>query len=239
MPTVKVVLVEDHDLFRLGVREFLELSPEYEVVGEADTARAGFAVIETTKPDVVIIDVALPGMDGVVATREILRRRLGTRVVMLSADDQIRDVRDALHAGALGYALKADEPATLLEALKHAVRGVRYLAPALVPRLAAIEGAPGSGDVLDVLSEREREIFRLAADCRTATEIASALCVARKTVDTHLHRINRKLGLHDRAGLVRLAVGVGLVHTIRRPLLAAPSRNGACGHTSGAPRSGS
>jgi DNA-binding NarL/FixJ family response regulator len=214
-PTLKIVQVDDHDLFREGVRDFLAGLPRYAVVGDARTARAGLEVIETARPDIVLMDIAMPGMDGVVATREILRRLPRTRVIILTAHHQIHDVLDALQAGASGYVLKADPPETLLQALDHAACGLPYLGPTLAARLAAVDTSRVTGRCLEALSEREREIFRLAADCSTAAEIARELCLARKTVDTHLHRINRKLGLHDRAQLVRLAAGIGLVHSIR------------------------
>jgi DNA-binding NarL/FixJ family response regulator len=120
-------------------------------------------------------------------------------------------------AGALGYALKAEPPETLLDALERVASGSRYIAPALAASRALSNQAPPANDVLAVLSGREREIFRLAADCRTSPEIARALCLARKTVDTHLNRINRKLGFRDRAELVRFAASIGLVHSLRRP----------------------
>lgn len=217
MPT-RLVLVDDHAILRTGLRHFLSSLPGYSVVGEAATARQGLIVIETQRPDVVLMDIALPGMDGIVATREILRRLPGARVIILSAHAQVHDVVDALDAGAIGYVLKSDPPETLRQALDDSVRGVRYLAPVLATKLTpALMAAPRTGSVLDALSEREREVFRLAAECRTAVEIARDLCISRKTVDVHLNRINRKLALRDRAHLVRLAVGIGLVHSIRLP----------------------
>jgi DNA-binding NarL/FixJ family response regulator len=215
---MKIVVVEDHDLVREGIRDYLASSPRYQVVGEARTARDAFPIIESTKPDVVLMDIALPGMDGVVATREILRRLPRTRIVILSAHHQNRDVTDALAAGAVGYALKADDPETLLKALDGAARGVPFLSEAVAESLSSVEKDSGEADILAVLTEREREVFRLAADCGTSPEIAHELCLSRKTVDNHLNRINRKLGLHDRAQLVRLAARVGLLHSIRHGL---------------------
>ena len=226
MPAVKVVVVDDHELLRAGIRDLLSSMAGYRLVGEASAARAALQLIESQKPDIVVMDIAMPGMDGIVATREILRRSPRARVIVLSAHRQIHDVTDALNAGAIGYVLKADPPETLLLALERAARGESYVAPALAVALAAHEMQASNGDVLDVLSEREREIFRLAADCRTSPEIARALCVARKTIDTHLNRINRKLGLRDRAELVRLAASIGLVHSIRTQVNAFVGNNG-------------
>ena len=222
---LKIFLVEDHDLFRAGIRQFLSSVPGYEVVGEAATARIGFRMIESARPDVVLMDVSLPGMDGIVATREILRRVPRARVIVLSAHAEVHDVIDALDAGATGYILKAGPPETLLEALDSAARGATYLSAELADRLSAFEASRPLGDVLDILSEREREIFRLAADCCSSVEIARELCIARKTVDTHLNTLNRKLGLRDRAELVRFAVGIGLVHSIRSRVPAPPPQH--------------
>lgn len=213
---MRIVLVEDHPFFRLGVRVLLRGVPEYQVVGEAGSAREAFKLIETVRPDVVLMDIALPGLDGVVATREIIRRSPGVKVLIVSGHDDLHDVNDALAAGAVGYALKSERVEALLQALAQVRRGETYLAPELVARMATASSAQGrSADVLGVLSEREREVFRLAADCRLPQEIAGELCLARKTVDTHLNRIHRKLGLRNRADLVKLAAGMGLVHAIR------------------------
>jgi DNA-binding NarL/FixJ family response regulator len=222
---VRVILVEDHPLLRLGVRELLRNAPGYEVVGEAGSARAAFQLIESARPDVVLMDIVLPGMDGVVATREILRRRPEVKVLIVSGHDEVQDVRDALAAGAVGYVLKAESADTLLQALAQVGRGERYIAPSLAEQMSMVSpDSARTADVLGVLSEREHEVFRLAADCQEPQDIARELCLARKTVDTHLNRINRKLGLRNRAALVRLATRLGLVHAVRtsRPSLATP-----------------
>jgi DNA-binding NarL/FixJ family response regulator len=215
---VRVVLVDDHALFRMGVRQILAHTPGFDVVGEACTARDAFKLVDSLRPDLVLMDIALPGMDGVVATREIGRRSPSCRVLIVSAHEQVNDVVDALAAGAAGYALKCDSPDALLEAIGMVMKGERYIAPVLAGRLAVFEGRRRpAADVLDVLSAREREVFRLAAECVPAREMARELCIARKTVDTHLNRINRKLGLRNIAELVRLAANLGMLHSGRTP----------------------
>jgi DNA-binding NarL/FixJ family response regulator len=215
---MKVVVVDDHALFRMGVRQVLATTAGCDFVGEADNARAALNMIDTAAPDIVLMDIALPGMDGVVATREIRRRAPNVRVLIMSAHDQVHDVLDAMNAGASGYALKTEGPEALVQALRQIARGERYLAPGIAARLTSYEARhQRANDVLGVLSEREREVFRLAADCRIAREIAQELCIARKTVDTHLNRINRKLGLRNLAELVRLAASLGLIHSARTP----------------------
>lgn len=116
----------------MGVRDFVASLPGYKVVGEASTADAALQVVESAKPDVVLMDIAMPGMDGIVATREILRRVPQARVVVLSAHKHTTDVEDAIDAGAVAYVLKADPPETLLRALEHAARGANDVAPVVV-----------------------------------------------------------------------------------------------------------
>jgi len=221
---MKIVLVDDHTLFRVGVRHVLATPPGFEVIGEASTARGAFRIIDATVPDLVLMDIALPGMDGVLATREIGRRAPRARVLIVSAHDQVNDVLDALDAGAAGYALKSDGPETLVEAIQTVSKGHRYVAPTLAPRLAAFEARRrNANDVLGILSPREREVFRLASECVIARDMARELCIARKTVDSHLNRINRKLGLRNMAELVRLAANLGMLHSARTPLPPSPA----------------
>jgi len=213
---MKVAVVDDHVLFRVGVRQTLAASTRYELVGEAGSAREAFKMIEAAAPDILLMDIGLPGMDGVVATREIRRRSPQTRILMMTAYAEINNVLDALDAGAAGFALKTDGPEALLEALARIQRGERYLAPGVADRLRSVESRRRQAtDVLSVLSQREREIFRLAVKCLKAREIAQELCIARKTVDTHLNRINRKLALRNQAELVRLGANLGMVDTVR------------------------
>jgi DNA-binding NarL/FixJ family response regulator len=172
--------------------------------------------VDTVRPDIVLMDIAMPGMDGVLATREIRRRAPQARVVIVTAHDQVNDVYDAFEAGASGYVLKSDGPETLVDAILTVSRGERYVAPALIGSLSTLEVQRSkSNDVLTVLTEREREIFRLAAQCLPARDIAREVCIARKTVDSHLYRINHKLGLHNLAELVRLAADLGMLPAAR------------------------
>jgi DNA-binding NarL/FixJ family response regulator len=210
--TTKIFLVEDHPLFRMGIRQSLASYAEFTVVGEAGNARDAFAAIDAHPPDIVVMDVSLPGMDGVIATREIRRRAPRTRVLLLSVHDQISDVLEALDAGAAGYALKTEGTEALVAALRTIIRNDRYVAPPLAALLGSYESRRKRPlDTLSILSLREREVFRLAADCLLTREIARELCISRKTVDTHLYRIHRKLGLRTSAELVRMACNLGLV----------------------------
>jgi DNA-binding NarL/FixJ family response regulator len=202
---MRVVIVDDHPLFRLGARQALTVNGEFRVIGEAGTAAEAFVLLDKETPEVVLMDIGLPGMDGVTATREINRRSPTPRVLIMSLHDQLRDLLDALNAGASGYILKSEGAEALVQAVRTVARGERYLAPAVAGRIAPYEGRPNRpADVLCVLSGREREVFRMAADCLTTGEIARELVISRKTVDTHLYRIHHKLGLRTSAELVRL-----------------------------------
>jgi RNA polymerase sigma factor (sigma-70 family) len=210
---MKLLIVDDHALVRAGIKQLLATATDWRIVGETGRAREALALVDAERPDVVLMDVALPGMDGVVATREIRRRSPSTRVLILTVHDQIQDVLDAINAGASGYALKSEGPEALVQALRAVVLGERYLAPTVAARLSTYETRRQQvSDALAVLSEREREVFRLAAECLTTSEIARELCISRKTVDTHLYRIHRKLGIRTSAEIVRLAGSLGLVH---------------------------
>ena len=216
---VKVLLVDGHPVFRAGVTQVLTRDGGVKVIGECGKARDAFVVIDTARPDVVIMEIALPGMDGVVATREIRRRSPDSRVLILTANDEISDVQEALGAGACGYALKAEPPEMLPVALRAVAKGNRYLASGVAARLGGDETKPEAArEGLAMLSTREREVFRLAVNCLLPGEIARELCLSRKTVDTHLYRIHLKLKVHSSAELVRLAIRLGSVRLTRRAL---------------------
>jgi DNA-binding NarL/FixJ family response regulator len=206
------MLVDDHALFRTGVRRLLAGVAEYDVVGEADSAATAIEMLDCAAPEVVLMDIAMPGMDGIAASREVLRRAPDVRLLILTAHDQIADVVSAFAAGASGYALKDDRPEELFEAVRSVAGGRRYVASSLVSRLERLEeNQPQLNDVLSILSPREREVFELAANCVLTRDIALKLGIARKTADTHLNRINRKLELRSMAELVRLAATLGVL----------------------------
>jgi DNA-binding NarL/FixJ family response regulator len=209
---MKVVIVDDHPLFRLGLRHVLASLADCQVVGEAETVKDALDLVESLSPDLVLMDVVLRGPDGVVGVSEMRARFPRVRVLTMSAHAQLADVVAAMNAGAAGFLVKSDGPDATVEATRNALRGERYVSPSIASRLAGYEQRRRQGsDLLAVLTAREREVFRLAAECRLAREIASELAIARKTVDTHLTRINRKLGLRSMAELVRLAASLGFV----------------------------
>ncbi len=216
--TVRAFIVDDHPVFRTGLREVLRSCRDFhvEIVGEAGSARAAFPVVEREHPNLVTLDLALPGMDGISACRELRRRVPDTGVLILSVHDTPEDVLEAFAAGARGYALKSQSIEGLVTAIKCVVAGTRYVPEPLAPLVQhCLRG--GGGGVLRVLSEREREVFRLASDAMNNAAIARELCISRKTVETHRHRIQRKLGLRSGNELILFAALNGLLRRTNRP----------------------
>ena len=192
---IRVLLVDDHRLVRSGLTSLLETAEDVEVVGEAaDGAQALTAVLDV-EPDVVLMDLSMPVLDGVSATRKILAERPVTKIVMLSSFSDRARVRDAIAAGAIGYVLKDCTTQDLLAAVRSAAEGHAPLDPrvagALLPTSASAE--PG-----DQLSDRERQVLRLASQGMANKQIARALGIAERTVKVHLGNVFRRIGVTDR-----------------------------------------
>jgi DNA-binding NarL/FixJ family response regulator len=213
---MRIVSIAGEPTFRFGLRVVLESDAELELVGDAEDARSGFAAVDAHKPDLVIMDVALRGMSGIDATREIKRRAPKARVLLLAAWPRERDVLDGFAAGADGFALKTDRAETLRDVIRMVGAGHRYVAPEVrgvdldQPR-SALEAS--GRDVLQVLSQREREVLDLVVKGCRSRDIARELCISIKTVETHRNHINRKLGCASAADLTRFAADNGLLRS--------------------------
>jgi len=213
---IKVLLVDDHHLFREGLRTVLAATDDIVVVGEASTGRQAFQMLEELQPDIVTVDVTLPDGDGILATREILRRRPNTRVLMLTMHENHYYLSQSFAAGARGYALKEQLPTEIVEALRSVARGEVYVAPQLPQDVTS--GGSGArranaNTPLDALSPRERDIFDLIVRGHTNTSMAETLHLSVKTIETHRAHINKKLRVHSTGELIRLAALHGLVAT--------------------------
>ena len=217
---IRVVLADDHNLVRAGLRALLERLPEVEVVGEAANGREALALITKERPDLALLDIGMPELNGLDAAARIAREAPRTRLVMLSMHANESYVAQAIRLGVAGYVLKescADELPVLLRAV---MAGETYLSPGVSKTLvealktklaaggdaAAEHDAPGS-----VLTPRQREILQLIAEGKSTKEIAGALDLSVKTVETHRAQIMERLDIHDVAGLVRYAIRLGLV----------------------------
>ncbi|WP_328906731.1 response regulator transcription factor [Streptomyces sp. NBC_00234] len=219
---VRVVVVDDQALMRAGFRALLDAEEDIEVVGEAADGREGVELARRTTPDVALIDVQMPVMTGIEATREIAAdpRLAGVHVVILTNYGLDEYVFDALRAGAAGFLLKDTEPAELLQAVKVAARGDALLSPAITRRLIGefVARPPdrASAPGLEILTRREREVTALAARGLSNEEIAAHMVVSPFTAKTHVSRAMIKLGARDRAQLVVFAYEAGLVEPRRR-----------------------
>jgi two-component system NarL family response regulator len=210
---LRVVLVDDHELLRQGLRAILEREEDVEVVGEAASGRAALELARTLAPDVVIMDVAMQDQNGIEATRQIRAACPGVKVLALSSHSDPRYVTSMLEAGACGYVLKANAYDDLRRALDAARRGRSYLCAdvteAVVGATLRSAGAPQAASRVP-LSGREREVLQLLAEGLSSPEIAQRLFVATSTVETHRRNIVRKLGIHSVADLTKYAIREGL-----------------------------
>jgi two-component system response regulator NreC len=209
--TIRVLVVDDHAVVRAGLRRVLDAEDDIETVGEAATAeRAVFEALES-KPDIVLMDVVMPGKSGIEVLPSLLQALPDVRILMLSMQDDPRYVREAFEAGASGYVLKEAADTDVVEAVRTVAAGQRYVHPVLGARLVTAESEERKRAESDPLSDREREVLRLLALGHTNHEIAGILYISVRTAETHRAHIMQKLSLSSRAELVRYALDHGLV----------------------------
>lgn len=216
---IRVVLADDHTIFRAGLRALLELERDMEVVGEAATGDEAVDQARKLRPDVVIMDLSMPGTNGLEATRRIAALELGVRVLVLTVHAEEEYLVPVVDAGASGYVTKASADRDLVDAIRTVARGEVYL-PARAAtlllqqyRLAEDDGEGDSRGLRD-LSSREKEVLALTAEGFSSSEIGEKLFISPKTVDTYRSRIMQKLGLNHRSELVRFALRVGLLRDL-------------------------
>lgn len=215
---MRVLLADDHQITREGLAALIDKEPDLEVVGQAGTGREAIDLAGELQPDVVVMDISMPDLNGIDATREIVRRQPAIRVVGLSMYSDSRYAASLFAAGGAGYVLKKRAFRDLAEALRTAANGQRYVSPELggdvmreyVERINGAEAAAFS-----LLTMREREVLQLVAEGRTNREIAAGLHISVKTVDTHRRHIMEKLDLHTVAELTKYAVRHGLTDAQR------------------------
>jgi two-component system, NarL family, invasion response regulator UvrY len=205
---ISILLVDDHPVVRQGYRRVLESQSDFHVVAEADTAAKAYSAFKTHAPDVVVMDISMPGASGLEAIRNIRSRSSHARILIFSMHGEVAQVKAAFSAGASGYVTKSSEPAVLVQTIRAVARGERAMSDD-VARLLALESlTPGS--VLDQLGEREIEILRQIASGATKEQIAENLHLSTKTVQNYHYLIKAKTGLRTDAQLVRLAAACGL-----------------------------
>lgn len=210
---MRIVLAEDHQVLREGLRVLLEAQPDFEVVGETGDGLEALALVERLSPDVLVVDVGMPSLDGVEVTRRVGKTHPGTRTVVLSMYSSEALVLNALRGGASAYVLKGSSVAEVVHAIRQALAGHRFLSEALGQAAIAAyvrAGDAGPGDAYDHLTAREREVFHLATEGHGNAEIAARLFISPRTVENHRASLMRKLGLRNQTELVRYAAERGV-----------------------------
>ncbi len=209
---IRILLADDHAVLRAGLRALLAAQADLEVVGEASDGAEAVRLAQTLRPDVIVMDIGMPGVGGIDATARIKRELPVAKVLILSMHDDRGYLRQVLRAGASGYVLKQAADTELLAAIRAAARGEVFLDPAVAKALVeeVIQPAP-AGRETPALSDREREVLRLLARGHTNQQVADRLCVSVKSVETYKARLMEKLGLKGRAELVRYALQHGFL----------------------------
>ncbi|MET0645951.1 MAG: response regulator transcription factor [Pyrinomonadaceae bacterium] len=214
MKRTTILLADDHRIVRQGLRALLAGEADFEVVGEADDGREALDLVKRLSPDVLVLDLMMPGLNGLEVARQLPRQSPGVRVVVLSMHDDEGFVLEALANGVSGYVLKDSNSSDLVHAVREVAAGRRYLSPPLSDR--AIEAYQerakvGTLDKHETLTAREREVLQLSSEGHTNSEIAARLGISTRTAETHRSHVMHKLGLHTQSELIRYAIRRGII----------------------------
>ncbi len=218
MEKLRVLLVDDHTVVRQGLRVLLEAEPDMRIVGEAETGRQAIQLTKKHLPDVVVMDIAMPMLNGLEATRQIIKEAPHTKVLVLSSYSDDEYVQQLTEAGAAGYLLKQTAASDLIKAVREARKGNAFFSPAISKRLldhyrdAFMKGIPVRKRA-ELLTSREAEVLQLIAEGKPNKQIASELCISIKTVEKHRQQVMNKLNIHDVAGLTRYAISKGIIES--------------------------
>lgn len=205
---IRLVLADDHAIFREGLAHLLSSDPEIEVVGSTGRGDEALEIIRTEKPDIAILDISMPGLNGIDVSREAAAEALPTRIILLTMHDDPTLAREAIEAGVAGFVVKDNTASDLIDAVHKVSAGGSFLCDGVAEKVRKLDSLTAEPAAL---SPREREVLRCVALGRTNKEVARDLDISPKTVDTHRTRLMRKLNVHTTADLVRYAVKIGLV----------------------------
>lgn len=231
MKRISVLLAEDHTIVRQGLRLLIEADGDIEIVGEAKTGREAVKMAGDLRPDVVVMDIAMPLLNGIQATRQILKAFPATKVLILSAHSDPEYVEQVVKAGAMGYLVKQSSGEVVAKAIRELQKGKTFFTPSIAKHLK--EGYQKSADGVGLqkksnieLTSREAELLQLIAEGQANKQIASELCISIKTVEKHRQHLMEKLNIHDIAGLTRFAIAAGIVESSVQSTIArdAPSK---------------
>ncbi len=209
--TVTVLLADDHPIVRQGLRNLLESEPDFHVVGEAGDGLEAVSLVDRLRPDVLIADMMMPGLNGLEVIPRALKLWSKTRVIVLSMQSADAYVVAALRNGASGYVLKETGPAEIVHAVHEVMLGKRYLSPKLSQRFLDAESTKALSDPYESLTDREREILQMTAEGRTSPQIAKKLSISSRTAEIHRSRMMKKLGLHNHTEVLRYALKRGIL----------------------------
>ena len=212
---VTIVLADDHTVVRQGLVKLLEAEPNFKVVGDAENGREAVEKVEKLQPDVILMDIAMPMLNGIEATRQIKKISPRTQVVILSMHSHARYINELFSLGASGYLLKNSTGSDIIDAIHAAVKGDNYLSPSISKQVIqdyiSMKKSSASDDLFNQLSNREREVFQMVAEGRSTKEISDILCISPSTVKTHRSKIMEKLQVENISQLIHFAIRLGIV----------------------------
>jgi two-component system response regulator NreC len=213
--TITIFLADDHTIVRQGLAKLLEGEPNLRVIGEAENGREAVVKVEKLKPDVVLMDIAMPMLNGIEATRQIRKVCPQTKVIILSMHSHDRYISELFSLGASGYLLKSSTGTDIINAIYTALKGSTYLSPSISDKVIedylSLKKKSHQDDLYNRLSNREREVFQMIAEGRSTKEIADILCLSPSTVKTHRSNIMEKLEMDNISQLIQFAIHLGIV----------------------------
>ena len=210
MSQIKILLVDDHAVVRMGFKMLIEAEDDITVIGEAESGEVAIKLFQELKPDIIVMDITMPGIGGIEAIDRIMAKDKNTKILVLSAHEDSVHPRRVLNAGAMGYLTKRSAAEELIKAIKSIHQGKRYLEPSIAQQMA-ITQLSGETNPVEILSDREFEVFIALAKGKSTNDIADTLCLSPRTVGTHLYNIKQKLNANNSAEIALIAIRCGLI----------------------------
>jgi two-component system invasion response regulator UvrY len=207
---ITILLVDDHAIVRMGFKMLIEAEEGIKVIGEAESGEIAIKLFQELKPDIIVMDITMPGIGGLEAIDRIMAKDKNTKILVLSAHEDSVHPKRALNAGAMGYLTKRSAAEELIKAIKSIHQGKRYLEPNIAQQMA-ITQLSGESNPVEILSDREFEVFIALAKGKSTNEIADTLCLSPRTVGTHLYNIKQKLNANNSAEIALIAIRCGLI----------------------------